>query len=444
MVDLGATADMTATLEIYRDSTWMPAATLRPADSRQGYRGACQLDYLIEYAAEFAGPDTAATAGLSCRYPADFQQYRLKHWPAFILDILPNGYGRQQWLEQLHLQDGPAADWPLLTRGTAFPPGNLRVAEAVAAKDLDTLVPTAESVEVAMRDHPGFAHADVIARTEAFVEYAFQHGVYAAGASDVQGVAPKLLLTKDRYGAWHAEGRLDDADVESYWLVKRPRGDRAADRQVLRNEAAYMRVASRLGLRVHADLAWEDDNLFVPRFDRAVHDGDVARYGMESLCSAAGVAEYGARVAHDKLCDAILRYSSDPDIDLCEYVKRDVANVVLGNKDNHARNSALLRFEDGRIELAPLFDFAPMYLDPEGIARVCRWPGQVEQAGNPDWQQVIELFPAQQNWLREELHQFGRALERLPDTMRECGVDDDITEHRIATIERHEQQLLRL
>jgi serine/threonine-protein kinase HipA len=80
---------------------------------------------------------------LSCGYPVDFDLHQDAHWPAFVLDILPTGFGRRQWLEQLELADGPNADWPLLLRGTAFPPGNLRVTEAVAAKRLDTRVRTA-------------------------------------------------------------------------------------------------------------------------------------------------------------------------------------------------------------------------------------------------------------------------------------------------------------
>ena len=435
---------MIATIEIFRGGTWVPAARLTPANIDQGYRGACQFDYVLEYAADFAGPETAEAAGVSCQFPADFQPYDLERWPAFVLDILPSGYGRQQWLEQLELRDGPSADWPLLTRGTAYPPGNLRVAEAAEAKNPDTLVPTPEGDEIAMRDHPGFSEHDVIERTEAFVEYAFQHGIYAAGASDVQGAAPKLLLNQDKAGAWHAEGRLDDADVASHWLVKRPRGDRAADRQVLRNEASYMQVASELGLNVYADLRWQEDNLFVPRFDREVRDGDVMRYGMESLCSASGIAEYGARVHHEELCATILQYSSQANTDLLEYIQRDIVNVVLGNKDNHARNTALLRFESGRVELTPLFDFAPMYLDPEGIARVCRWSDDIETAGHPDWQQVIRLYPEHEDFLRDRLRHFGHAIERLPDTMRNCGVDDDIIEHCSKAIDRHARQLLAL
>ena len=133
---------MTATLEIFRGGRWRPAAVLNALDESRGLGGVCQFEYLPEYAGEFAGPETSKAAGLSCRLPADFQLYELDHWPAFVLDLLPSGYGRKQWLEILKLQDGPASDWSLLLRGTAFPPGNLRVAEAVAAKDMNTKVPT--------------------------------------------------------------------------------------------------------------------------------------------------------------------------------------------------------------------------------------------------------------------------------------------------------------
>lgn len=432
---------MTATIEIYRGGSWRRAATIVPSDESAGIAGGCRFEYLIDYAAECAAPDVSGAAGLSCRFPADFQLYELGHWPPFVLDLLPSGYGRQQWLKQLELKDGPAADWPLLVRGTAYPPGNLRISEAVAAKHPDTLVPTAAGDLVAMKDHPGFETADVIGRIEAFIEYAFQHGIYAAGASDVQGVAPKLLLNQDRDGRWHAEGRLADDAVRSHWLVKRPRGDRADDRKVLRNEAAYMRVAHQVGLNVFAEPEWNEDNLFVARFDRCVRDGNVERYGMESLYSAAGIAEYGAPVDHEVFCDAIATYCTDPDTDLIEYVKRDVLNVVMGNKDNHGRNSALLRFESGKVVLAPLYDFAPMYLDPEGIARVCRWSDAIETAGIPQWAGVVNEFEGREALLREALRTFGQSLAGLADTMHDCGVDDDIIEQRSRAIDDHAQQL---
>jgi serine/threonine-protein kinase HipA len=71
-----------------------------------------------------------------------------------------------------------------------------------------------------------------------------------------------------------------------------------------------------------------------------------------------------------------------------EYIKRDVANLALGNKDNHARNTALQRDFSGGVRLTPLYDFAPMYLHPDGIARRIRW--EDNDAGSPDWARVLK------------------------------------------------------
>ena len=179
----------------------------------------------------------------------------------------------------------------------------------------------------------------------------------------------------------------------------------------------------------------------MPRFDRIVEGGKVMRIGMESLCSAVGVAEYGARITHERACKAIEAHCTDAARELLEYIRRDVVNVVMGNKDNHGRNTALLRHETGRVELSPLFDFAPMYLDPEGIARVCRWSEDAETVGEPEWGKVIEKFAKHTNSLRTALLEFRDALQRLPEIMRDCGVDDDVIEHLIPGIELHAQQL---
>lgn len=293
---------------------------------------------------------------------------------------------------------------------------------------------------------PASGHWRPTTASAAFVEYAFQHGIYAAGASDVQGLAPKLLLLEDTCGRWHAEGVLPDSRVAAWWIVKRSRGGKtAADRKILRNEAAYMALAKAVGPGVFAPLAWENDNLFVPRLDRVVRAlAPHQRLGLESLYALAGVADYGARTSHDELCAALLAYSSSPAEDLLEYIKRDALNVVLGNKDNHGRNTAVLKDETGRVRLSPLFDFAPMYLDPEGIARVSRWQGEAETAGAPDWAVLVSRYHRYLGDHVDDLRAFGKTLQGLPDIGRRVGVDEDIVEYHRRAIDNHARQLMAL
>ena len=85
-----------------------------------------------------------------------------------------------------------------------------------------------------------------------------------------------------------------------------------------------------------------------------------------------------------------------------------------------------------------------MYLDPEGIARVCRWEGEAEQAGNPEWGRVIDSYQDHLHDARSVLRKFAKKVVRLPDIMRRHGVDEDIIEHRLKSIENHSRQLLAL
>lgn len=171
-------------------------------------------------------------------------------------------------------------DWHLLVKGAGAPPGNLRIAEAVPS-------PPPDPFKV------GFVRRDIIEQQERFLDYAEERGAYVAGASSVQGEAPKYLLVEDDVGLFHAEG-------------------------------------------------------------------------------------------------AVLRTGT-------------------------------------QVRLSPLFDFAPMFLDPEDIGRVSRWDDE-RPGSQPEWAVICEKFkdlmpPIEtRTWLAD----LSKEVRRLPDTMEHRHVDDDI------------------
>ncbi|MBB3121123.1 hypothetical protein FHS03_004196 [Massilia violacea] len=148
-----------------------------------------------------------------------------------------------------------------------------------------------------------------------------------------------------------------------------------------------MNLARHLGLSVYKPLHLAGRALFIPRFDREVKDGQVIRYGQESAASFCGLTGFGSAPTHNEMCRRLAQVATDPVAELAEYVRRDMANVALGNKDNHGRNTAVQRRPDGTIGLTPLFDFAPMWLHPDGIARKMRWDR--DDGGSPDWSSAI-------------------------------------------------------
>ncbi len=203
--------------------------------------------------------------------------------------------------------------------------------------------------------------------------------------------------------------------------MKFPRTRDAVDRLILEAEAGYHAVAKAMGVRTLGEVTWESDCLFVPRFDRVVRRGKVEHLGLESLYSLAGVADFGAPLRKERQAAALARFATDPEAEVRELVLRDVLDVALGNTDNHARNTSVLKLQNGRMELSPVYDLAPMILDPRGIARVSRWSDDVDL---PAWGCVAEAVAGTLDPVKTKrwLHGLAPAIGELPKTMKECGV----------------------
>jgi serine/threonine-protein kinase HipA len=365
------------TLQIYIDDHWCDAAALDlTGDVQRGVEASTYLIYLPPYAMGYFGRSDAAA--LSVNIPVDLGSYGADAWPAFLVDLLPQGFGRIELLKQLERDEGagPAADWALLCAGAGNPIGNIRIKEAHDWVGLRS--------GGALR---GFTREEVASRAGDFNEYLAQHGLFLAGSSGIQGEWPKILLTRARDGLFYLDHTLPDEQAEAHFIVKFGRGadQRLAD--ILRLEAPYMQLAKGLGLDVHGDLSLHQRALFIPRFDRHVSNGRVTRYAQESIASLCGVSGFRSVPSHNEVCRRLGVVATDPLGAIIEYIKRDIANIALGNKDNHARNTAIQRRPDGTIGLTPLFDFAPMWLHPDGIARRIRW--HTDDGGAPAWKSVI-------------------------------------------------------
>jgi serine/threonine-protein kinase HipA len=358
----------------------------------------------------------------------------------FLYDLVPQGRGRAYLLSKLQLADTDDEQIaPLLMAGAFNPVGNLRISSAVrfykdeAAKDPSPVAAT------------GFALKDISERSEEFLEHITLHSMLAAGTTGVQGVAPKFLLTTNAHGQWFADLALDDNLAHEHWLVKLPRGRHDDDRSVLRNEAAYLRLAAACGLHCRNDHQLIGEMLFVRRFDRVRQDGMLHRLHQESVASIVGQRGFGHSHTQQTLLAGIRDVVDDPLSQTIEFIKRDVLNLAMRNTDNHARNTAIQRTVDGQIALTPLFDFAPMFKDPEVVARSCLWRDK-QGVRQDDWTQIIESLDLPDDeipHIQHALNEFGRSYE-LEKIAKDCGVEEDVLAQCKKSIEKQLQQLERL
>lgn len=352
-------------IEINVKGEWELAASIAQDFSKgdQNHLGtSCPtiLEYVHSYIDKYFGKKNRFQIG--GHFPINYEIIQLDTWPAFLLDLFPQGNALKWVIDKLGILDRPENYWRIMKEANISPPGNLRVKSTKAL------------TEANFGKHQGFEKSEVLAKGDEFLEYMRDHGAPVSGSTGAAGAAPKYMLVEDIHGRFHAPGALGISSVHKNWLVKFPRGDKTSeDREILRNEKLYYDVASWFGLRTRgAVLEHKNDSLFIPRFDRSKSPGGWKYLGLESLYSLSNNVEFGSRLEHESYVKILKNYCSDPNEDILEYVWRDFVNQMTGNTDNHGRNTSLLKTDD-TTSISPLYDFAPMQFDPEVIIRNTNW-----------------------------------------------------------------------
>lgn len=301
---------------------------------------------------------------------------------------MPSGASRRYWLNYLDIADLTLDEqnFVLLKFGTIAPVGNLRVKESLPKR-------------TAIADTLKFTVDDVRNRAADFLDYAQHQGAAAGGATGAGGEAPKLLLRcDDEQNIWIDSYQDEPQNRDLHYLVKYPRGARLPiDCDILRAEYHYYHELAEMGFETipTANMRLEEGHsypsLWLPRFDIYFNELGQQRYAMESVYSILGKGA-GVTLDHEQTIRALIDkithshmvleqgYQFDVRAFVIEWVRRDLLNILFGNSDNHGRNTAFLR-GDGWIRLAPIYDFAPMKADPEGIARTTKWEAPLEIGG---------------------------------------------------------------
>lgn len=418
------------TVQILVDGQWQDAAELTLSQPERGAASPTTLGYNLDYALRWMERDDEHACGLNLPV-AVMIAHEAPQWLRFLEDIVPSGAARRYWVNYLGLQSATAAqqDTALLEKGTIAPVGNLRIKEA--------LPPRREDSTLHLRR---FNVTDVIERHTDFLEYAQQMGAIGGGATGAGGEAPKLLLRCSKENViWIDTYQEDFTNSDEHYLVKFPRGNRGIDDcDILRAEYHFYHELEAMGMETIATKnmrLMEGErypSLWLPRFDVCWHDGKWQRYGLESVLSILDKPA-GSYLNHfdtlDTLCKLLGNRSEhfDQQAFVCEWVKRDLLNIAFANSDNHGRNSAFIK-NNGAVRLSPIYDFAPMKADPEGITRTMTWGSPYEEGGEYRWEKIAEkldsLCPSEK--ILQTLRKTAGQLQGLKSRLQQRGVPERI------------------
>lgn len=346
-------------IEVYIHNRWQEAAEVKLlGDEREGTLARCLLEYNNDYAGKYLFKK--GNFAVSLKHPVDFSLTDSPNWPSFLLDLMPSGAARRVWEHKLHLKNSKEHDWTLLNQGACNPIGNLRIAESKHHLQVDP-------------NHPGFDLQDIIHKSESFLDYAIEKGAAVSGTTGAAGDAPKYLVSKSKIDKWHPSASIPQDQIESEWIVKFLRGRTKEDHLILESEAQCYQLASEIGLRTGFQPIYYPNTLCIPRFDVEYKGIETKRHGVESLYSAMGISEFGIPLSHEAVIRTIYKYCTHPQDEIVEYLLRDIFNYIIGNVDNHGRNTSFIKYDDETVKLSPIYDTAPMCFDPQLITRTIRW-----------------------------------------------------------------------
>lgn len=437
----------TLTVQLLIDDTWIDAATLTLPNPKLGVSAASKLGYDLDYALKHL--ENIDLHACSLLLPIQLMiEHESPRWFCFLEDIMPSGAARRFWVNHLGLKGLPEGeqDVLLLEKGTIAPVGNMRIKEALPSFD-------ARSTLKERR----FTVKDVVDRDSDFLEYAQQMGAISGGATGAGGEAPKLLIRcSDSDEVWIDSFQDQPENPDSYYLVKFPRNRRTSDDcDILRAEYHFYHELANMGVEtistenMHLIEGERYPSLWLPRFDVVWQHGKWQRLGMESVYSIMNKPA-GSYLGHFdvvRTLSSILSASTNDfnvEVFVREWVRRDLLNVAFGNSDNHGRNSAALKAK-GSVWLAPVYDFAPMKADPEGVVRTTRWGSPFEEGGEFRWTLIAEQLAdlCSEEILMQELRDTAVALVGLKARLQERGVPKRILDMPAIGFEYLEEKLKR-
>jgi serine/threonine-protein kinase HipA len=232
----------------------------------------------------------------------------------------------------------------------------------------------------------------------------------------ITGVQPKISV--DLRPA--SEGRAPRLTFVGLWgrfILKPPA---ASFPEMVELEHATMRLAAKAGIETASHglvrLASGELAFVSRRFDRW-RDGKLA---LEDMCQLTGkLTEDKYRSSMERVGKAILRWSSNPGLEVTRFFDVAVFSFLTGNADMHLKNFSLLTELDGTVRLAPAYDLLPTRLilpeDPEEMALTLN--GKRARIGRQDLLALGKVLKMPHQAMEASFRRFRRALPSFERTV---------------------------
>ena len=261
------------------------------------------------------------------------------------------------------------------------------------------------------------------------------------------GARAKALIAWNPKTGEIRSGQVDVGAGFEHWLLKFDGVLGNRDRELNdpmgfgRIEYAYWLMARAAGLEMNEARLLEENgrsHFMTRRFDRTA-DGD--KLHMQSLGAMAHF-DYNQPGAYSyEQAVLVMRKLKLDLVQIEQFYRRAVFNVLARNQDDHVKNIAFLMDRQGRWRLAPAFDVVYSY-NPQGdwtSRHQMSLNGKQDDFGFADFKALAKLAGLKRGRDRRLFQEVREAVSSWPEFAREAGVPADVAQsieraHRVKLI----------
>jgi serine/threonine-protein kinase HipA len=163
-------------------------------------------------------------------------------------------------------------------------------------------------------------------------------------------------------------------------------------------------------------LAHGENVLVVDRFDRGVRGERIHIEDAGQVIGAIGERKY-TMANTETVINMVSRFSTDRRADVLEAVRRVVADILLGNGDNHLKNWSFRFPASGEVRLSPAYDIVPtvLFIPRDTMALRFVRTHQFETVDMHRFERVASFLGVDPKWITREVRAtIERALDLWP------------------------------
>lgn len=260
----------------------------------------------------------------------------------------------------------------------------------------------------------------------------------------VTGVQPKLSLDIAPVNDSNGTKRFTIVGLWGGYILKPP-GEHYHQLPEVEDLTMHLAKIAKIDVVPHSLIRLQSGNLayITRRIDRVKK----AKLHMEDMCQLTDrQTEDKYRGSHEQVARAILKYSSNPGLDVVNFFEQVIFSFLTGNADMHLKNFSLIRKPGLGYVLAPAYDLVATALvnpaDNEELALALN--GKKRKLKRTDFEQAFASLQLDAKQSKNIFLKMEKAREKWMDFIEISFISKDLKKHYVELIKERFERLRKI